>query len=240
MSISTSDAVKFLERDFNQCFAQIRHYDCQIWNICRFAFTVYITILGAAIGIYQYSIEKQVNLAPAAASILVVGLLSGLLLYYLALCNRVYYVQVCRYVNEHRRLFVAAKPLGFENSSGMYVATDTPRYHNWMSWQSWLSSLIAFLNAIFGAVLVYYSTSECSWQLALSALCCALIATFQIGLGTPLSKVLREKNGNGNDNDNESFQIRGKWYGTAASSERRLCRCQRNRNKQWHILGRLP
>ena len=198
MSISTSDAVKFLERDFNQCFAQIRHYDSQIWNICRFAFTVYIAILGAAIGIYQYSIEKHVNLAPAAASILFAGLLSGLLLYYLALCNRVYYVRVCRYVNEHRRFFMTAKPLGFENSSGMYVATDMPRYNNWMSWQSWLSSLIAFLNAILGAVLVYYRTSESSWQFALTALCCALIAIFQVGLGILYLRSYEQKAGRTN------------------------------------------
>ena len=54
--MENGEAAKFLERDFNQCFAQMRHYDSQIWNVCRFAFTAYIAILGTAISMYQYSV----------------------------------------------------------------------------------------------------------------------------------------------------------------------------------------
>ncbi len=92
----------FFRAFFNQCFMQLRHYDSQIWNICRFAFTTYITVLGAALGLYQYSADKNLNLIPAAIGILVAGLILGVLLYSLVICNRAYYVLVCRYINEHR------------------------------------------------------------------------------------------------------------------------------------------
>ena len=82
------EAIKFLERDFNQCFVQMRHYDSQIWNICRFSFTAYIAILGTAIGMYQYSAENNIDLIPAAMGVLGAGLALGLLLYSLAVCNR--------------------------------------------------------------------------------------------------------------------------------------------------------
>ena len=39
MCIENDEAAKFLERDFNQCFMQLRHYDSQIWNICRLDLT---------------------------------------------------------------------------------------------------------------------------------------------------------------------------------------------------------
>ena len=131
-----AEAAKFLERDFNQCFMQLRHYDSQIWNICRFAFIAYIVILGTAVSMYQYSLNKDFDLMPAAMSILGAGFVLGLLIYCLAIRTRVYYVVVCRYINEHRKLFLEAKPLGFENSSGMYVNPTAPAYFNWRSWQS--------------------------------------------------------------------------------------------------------
>ena len=34
------ESLKFLERDFNQCFMQMRHYDSQIFDILKFMFTV--------------------------------------------------------------------------------------------------------------------------------------------------------------------------------------------------------
>ena len=95
MSMEDSEAAKFLERDFNQCFAQLRHYDSQIWNVCRFAFTAYIAILGAATGMYQYSSREDFDLLPVVMVVLGTGFVFGLLLYCLIICNRAYYVLVC-------------------------------------------------------------------------------------------------------------------------------------------------
>lgn len=43
---------KFLERDFNQCFQQMRHYDLQITGLMKFTFTSYTALIGIAFGLY--------------------------------------------------------------------------------------------------------------------------------------------------------------------------------------------
>ena len=195
MGIENSEAAKFLERDFNQCFAQLRHYDSQIWNVCRFAFTAYIAILGTAIGLYQYSNKENFDLLPAVMVVLGTGFVLGLLLYGLTICNRVYYVRVCRYINEHRKLFLEAKPLGFENVSGMYVNPAIPSYFNWLSWQSWLCYTIALLNALLATLLVFYALDGCSWRWALTVTFGIITTLIQIGLGIAYLKSREDKGG---------------------------------------------
>lgn len=186
------EATKFLERDFNQCFMQMRHYDSQIWNICCFVFIAHIAILGTAISMYRYSMDKSLDLMPAAMSILIAGFVLGLLIYCLAIRNRVYFVVVCRYINEHRKLFLEAKPLGFENISGMYVNPALPSYFNWRSWQSWLYYIIAFLNALLPALLVFYNWE---WHWTWAAMLWIIIALIQIGIGRAYLKSREGKGG---------------------------------------------
>ncbi len=187
-----AEATKFLERDFNQCFIQLRHYDSQIWNICRFVFIAHIAILGAAISMYRYSVDKSLDLTPAAMFVLGAGFVLGLLIYCLAIRTRVYYVVVCRYINEHRKLFLEAKPLGFENISGMYVNPAMPPYFNWRSWQSWLCYLIASLNALMPALLVFYfSDGDWSWTVTIGI----VTALLQSGIGIAYLKFREGKGG---------------------------------------------
>ena len=190
-----AEAAKFLERDFNQCFMQLRHYDSQIWNICRFAFIAYIAILGTAVSMYQYSLDKDFDLMPAVMSILVAGFVLGLLIYGLAIRTRVYYVVVCRYINEHRELFLKSKPLGFENSSGMYVNPTAPAYFNWRSWQSGLYCIIALLNALLPALLVLYYLDGNAWRWSWAVTLWIIIALLQIGIGIAYLKSREDKGG---------------------------------------------
>ena len=193
MHIEDGEAAKFLERDFNQCFMQLRHYDSQIWNVCRFAFTTYITVLGAALGLYQYSEDKSLNLIPAAIGVLGAGLFLGLLLYSLVIYNRAYYVLICRYINEHRQLFLEGKPLGFENVSGMYMNSAIPPYFNWRSWQSCLCYIIALLNALLAALLIFYFLNEYSWRWPLAITIGIITVLIQIGSGIIYLKSREDK-----------------------------------------------
>ena len=195
MGMEDSEAAKFLERDFNQCFAQLRHYDSQIWNVCRFAFTAYIAILGAATGMYQYSSRANFDLLPVVMVVLCTGFVFGLLLYCLIICNRAYYVLVCRYINEHRKLFLEVKPLGFENISGMYADPAMPAYFNWRSWQSWLSYIIALLNAVLAAPLVFYALDGCSCRWELTVTFGIIITMIQIGSSIAYLKSREGKGG---------------------------------------------
>lgn len=150
----TQEAAKFLDRDFNQCFTQLRHYDAQLWDICKFAFTGYSAVLALSVGLFEYSRDHDANLVPSAMALLLVSLLLGLFLFALAVRNRVYFVFVTRYINEHRQFFLSAKPFGFSNSSGMYTNPKQPPFFNWRSSQAWLCYIVASLNAVLGGSVV--------------------------------------------------------------------------------------
>ena len=77
-----------------------------------------------------------------------VGLLLGIVIFAVIIRNRIYFVRMARYVNELRELFLQHKPLGFENHTRMYTRSDEPYYFNWLSSQSWLIYIVAFLNAM--------------------------------------------------------------------------------------------
>jgi hypothetical protein len=157
-SDSEKEAAKFLDRDFQQCFEQMRHYDDQIIDVCKFAFTAYATVLGASLALYKYGVERGVDYRWAAGAILLVGLLIGLSLFCLAIRNRVYYVVVTRYINEHRAFFLRNRPLGFENKTRMYADPAQPPFFHWRSSQSLLLYVLSILNALIFGVLAYMAS----------------------------------------------------------------------------------
>ena len=123
------EAIKFLGRDFDQCFTQMRHYDGQIWDICKFSFAAYSALMGTAFGLYQYTISpNHVNLIPVAIAILVIGVLLGLFIFGLSLRNRVYFVVLARYINENREYFFRHNPPEFKNVTGMYTDPSNPPF----------------------------------------------------------------------------------------------------------------
>lgn len=154
ISEQEKEALEFLERDFNQCFQQMRHYDSQIFDILKFMFTAYTALIGVALGLYQFGLKEKMYLILPAVAALIIGLVLGALMFYLVLINRSYYVRVARYINEQRELFLALKPLGFENVSRMYT-NPKQSYFNLESAQIWLSYIIAALNSTLLGVLLF-------------------------------------------------------------------------------------
>lgn len=106
ISEQDKEALKFLERDFNQCFQQKRYYDAQIFDILKFLFTAYSAIIGIALGLYQFYLKEGKDLSLPAVAVLAVGLILGLFMFALAVRNRVYFVHVARYINEQRNFFL--------------------------------------------------------------------------------------------------------------------------------------
>jgi len=158
------EALKFLERDFNQCFQQMRHYDAQILDILKFMFTAYSALIGVAIGLYQFGLKEGKDLSSPAIAALVVGLSLGLFMFAVIVRNRVYFVQVARYINEQRSFFFKLKPMGFENKSKMYANNGQPPFFNWRSSHSWLCYIIAALNSTLLGVLLYI-VFPCAWKI---------------------------------------------------------------------------
>ena len=155
LSDEEKEALKFLDRDFNQSFQQMRYYDGQIFDILKFMFTAYTLLIGGAIGLYQFGLKENKDISAPAIAALAVGLVLGLFMFALIVRNRVYFVQVARYINEQRGFFLALRPMGFENKSQMYPNYKQPSYFNWRSSQSWLCYIIASLNSVLLGVLLY-------------------------------------------------------------------------------------
>lgn len=185
LSEEQKEAAKFLDRDFNQCFQQMRHYDGQTLDIYKFSFTGYIAVIGSALALFKYGVDKNIDYTIPSATILVVALLVGLLLLALVARNRVYFVLVTRYVNEHRRHFLMQKPGGFTNETRMYTNAAQPPYFSWRSSQAFVLYLMAILNAsllgIALALLLSNGCLDCVWPVACSTallaaqLACAIL-----------------------------------------------------------------
>ncbi len=177
------EAAKFLDRDFTQCFQQMRHYDGQNVDIVKFALTAYSAISGAALAFYKYGLDRSVSYRAPALAVLIVGLLLGVTLFTLMLRNRTYFVIVTRYVNEHRQFFLKDKPLGFANTTRMYANSAQPPYFNWRSSQELLLYSLAVLNAgLFGlALYVVFDSSKYHWCIVGTGT--PLLVAVQLGLG---------------------------------------------------------
>jgi hypothetical protein len=158
----TKDSVKFLEADFNQCFEEMRHLDTQTVELCKYAFFAYASVTPVAVGLYQFGLEKGIELNGIATIILGIGLIVGLFMFGLAVRNRIYFVKVTRYVNEIRDCFLKESPMGFENKTEMYRDWHKPAFYNWHSSQVWFSYMVGLLNSVLLAALIYMNV-ECSF-----------------------------------------------------------------------------
>lgn len=178
-------AERFLERDFDQCFSEKRRYEDAAWDVTKFTFTAYSAILGVAIGTRQFSVTSTVDLTPVAVGLLAVGVLIGVFALLMVVRNRVYFVLVTRYINEQRRFFLAEQPLGFQNEASLFTDPRQPPFFSWGSTQSWAALLIATLNSLMAAVLVFILLAGHPY-----AVLGAVVAGLAIEVGQSMSAVL--------------------------------------------------
>jgi hypothetical protein len=159
LSDTEKEFAAFLGRDVSECFAQMRHYDGQIIEICKFAFGAYTAAIGGALALYKYGQESDFDYRTAAAASLGVAWLLGSVMFSLVVRNRVYFVVLARYVNSHRRFFLSQQPLGFSNETQMYDDPNLPPFFNWRSSQSFQFYILALLNSVLVGLLVLFLTN---------------------------------------------------------------------------------
>jgi hypothetical protein len=124
-----------------------------------------VALIGVTLGLYQFGLKEGRDLTLPAVAVLFVGLMLGLFMFSLVIRDRVYFVQVARYINEQRKLFFQSQPMGFDNKSLMYTDPTQPPYFNWRSSQAWIAYILSFLNSILlGILLFILFVSKCySW-----------------------------------------------------------------------------
>ncbi len=143
-----SEILKFLERDFTQCFGYLKHYDQQMWLVSKFTFTAYASLLGVSLGIYKYAADKNVDLTLAVTAALATGTFVGVFMFGLLVRNRVYFVTIARYINAHRQHFLSLDRSVAAFASGFYDNPEYPRYFNLLSTHAILSYVVGILNSI--------------------------------------------------------------------------------------------
>lgn len=187
------ESLRFLDSDFNQCFQQMRHYDSQIFDILKFMFTGYTALIGIAIGMFQFVLKEKIDLIPAIIASLMVGLLLGIFMFALTVRNRVYFVQVTRYINEQRELFFQYKPINFQNKSRMYTNYTQPPFFSWRSSQAWSMYIIASLNSTLLSVLLFILCRNSIYEWMIVALGGVLLFVIQLGFSIRYLKTRENK-----------------------------------------------
>jgi len=148
ISDQQTEAVRFLARDFQECFKQMRYYDGQIIGICKFACILFTAVIGGALVLQAHGLAANADYSWASVAILFPALLFGILFLALVVRDRIYFVLLSRYINHHRRFFLEEKPLGFSNETRMYyLEMDQPPYFSWASSQALLLYVLAVVNA---------------------------------------------------------------------------------------------
>lgn len=183
-SMENEDIIKFLEEDFNQCFQQMRHYDCLMYEIIKFMASAYVALIGAGIGIYEFGTTKGQDYTLVVIITFSIAFMLGLFMYMTLIRNRVYYVHVTRYVNEIRKLILDKKPLGFENKSKMYTNYQQPPFFNWRSSQAYIMYVTATINACLLGTIFYllFCNSVYKWSCAISSTSILIVLQLAIGI----------------------------------------------------------
>ena len=155
------EAIRFLEQDYGQCYEQLRLMDNQIIEIIKFLLSMYVSIIGVAIGLSNFFGEAKYDfMAPVKITLFTVFVI-GIFILWFVLQRRIQYVKTARYLNEQRQLFLKLKPLGFANNSRMHVDINQETL-NWQSSHLILSYIIAILNGILIGTLLFISIRSSS------------------------------------------------------------------------------
>lgn len=134
-SVSKEYLKDMMAVDFQECMGMLRHYDSVNWDLTKFTFGQVLVVIGACWTILNAEREKGETLWNVLNDGLSNYIIGGVLL--LSACfvfltllvilkNRMYFVKVSRYLNEHRRNVLQAHPFGFANQSQMWHNPDFP------------------------------------------------------------------------------------------------------------------
>lgn len=175
---------KFLERDFNQCFEQMRHYDSIESSLLKFAFGGFTAIIGASWALFGYSKKACINPSAYLGILLLTGALFESILLTLIVRTRIYFVNMARYINEHRRFFLLREPLGFKNLTKMHINYNFPQYFNPASSYSITFYLLSIGISVLFTTAFYYILDYFNYKISNALLIIVFIFTLIVSIGS--------------------------------------------------------
>lgn len=115
-----------LVADFQQSYAQMRHYDDVFRTTLEFSFGGIVVVIGGAAALVSQFETGPLVMTLVGLLFLVAGTMGFLMVVSLAR-NRVYFAFTARYVNELRSLYLNSSPGGAKNKSKYYTDYSRPR-----------------------------------------------------------------------------------------------------------------
>lgn len=167
-------AKEVLLTDFQQALYLHRHYDEMNSKLTNFAFAQVLVSVGACWTLLYAMVQNpQISILQAYSvwAVFTILLLSAafLLVSSLLICkNRIYFVKICRYINELRRFAIDNNDVEFKNTSKMWANPSFPRAFDKSSTQLICFYLISgcyALESIASGIAFYHAASFCCKEL---------------------------------------------------------------------------
>lgn len=152
----TKENIEFLLEEFKQCYEHMRHYNNTKLSLAKFGFSFYSAIATVSFALERYFyIEKSINSVHLfLAGLLCLAYLIGIMLIYMLLQNRLYFVKVARQTNSIRKTCLFR--LNFEFKNFLPTETSNPYPLNFRSTHILLILLFILINSILvGFALVF-------------------------------------------------------------------------------------
>jgi hypothetical protein len=147
--MTIKDQEDFLNKEYDQCFDHMRHYENLTKDLLQFSYGYYSAIAALSIGIYQFfskTSSYSVDSTGYVALLMILSVLIGTIITIQFVRYRKYYVNAARQVNRIRKYFI-------ENldkfNSALPIDANIPKAYNPKSTQIHTIYIFIIVNAIY-------------------------------------------------------------------------------------------
>ncbi len=116
---------KFLLKEYEMCYEQLRFYDSRNSSLLRYLFTLTSAVATAQFAIYKINKSFDDFFFVCQAFLSVVVLIASILLYMMMLQNRLYFVFIARQINAIRKFLLENSSPEFTENQ-LYTSTNFP------------------------------------------------------------------------------------------------------------------
>jgi len=145
----------FLDKEYDQCFDHMRHYENLTKDLLQFSYGYYSAIAALSIAIYQYFHETHSDSVASlgyTAILLILSVVIGTIITTQFVRYRKYYVSTARQVNRIRKYYIE----NFDRfKSALPIDPDIPKAYNPKSTQLHTIYIFIIVNAIYLCIGLY-------------------------------------------------------------------------------------
>jgi hypothetical protein len=147
--MTIKDQESFLNKEYDQCFEHMRHYNNMTKDLLQFSYGYYSAIAALSIGVYQFFNKASADSVAAlgyVAIILILCVALGTIITIQFVRYRKYYISTARQVNRIRKYYIES----FDKfKSSLPIDPDIPKAYNPKSTQLLMIYMFIIINSIY-------------------------------------------------------------------------------------------